>query len=156
MRILSEGFLTWNLKSSVASGLRLCKILVGQCPVLRGCFVGCGSQSIHGTLFLSDGGVKKKTLPNSAVEKRPHLGNQGTFSCCWGTVLLEAKMPERGFSSMLFMQLIIAMSSLAYTKGKKGLTRQMDGYSSPGAWGGCLCEPSQNPKTRRKFSGSGN
>lgn len=34
-------------------------------------------------------------------------------------------MPERGFSSMLFTQLIIAMSSLAYIEGKKGLTRLM-------------------------------
>lgn len=32
-------------------------------------------------------------------------------------------MPERGFSSMLFMQLIIAMSSLAYFEGRKRLTR---------------------------------
>lgn len=34
-------------------------------------------------------------------------------------------MPERGFSSMLFMQFIIATSSLAYFEGKKRLTRLM-------------------------------
>lgn len=34
-------------------------------------------------------------------------------------------MPERGFSSMLFMKLIIAMSSLAYIEGKKRFTRRM-------------------------------
>lgn len=64
---------------------------MGACAVLRGGFVGFGSQSIHGTLFLADVGVKEKPHPNFAVEKRPHLGNQGTFSCCWGTVLSEAK-----------------------------------------------------------------
>lgn len=34
-------------------------------------------------------------------------------------------MPGRGFSSILFMQLIIAMSSLAYFEGKKRLRRLM-------------------------------
>lgn len=34
-------------------------------------------------------------------------------------------MPEKGFSSMPFMQLIKAMSSLAYIEGKKRFTRRM-------------------------------
>lgn len=76
---------------NVVSGLGLRKIFMGACPVLRGGFVGFGSQSIHGMIFLPDVGVKKKTHPNSAVEKRLHLGNQGTFSCCWGTFLSEAE-----------------------------------------------------------------
>lgn len=75
----------------MASGLGLCKIFLGVCLVLGGGFVGFGSQSIHGMFFLPDVGVQKKTHPNSAVEKRPHLGNQGTFSCCWGSVVSEAK-----------------------------------------------------------------
>lgn len=42
-----------------------------------------------------------------------------------GLFYYRQKMPERGFSSMLFMQLIIAVSSLAYIEGKKRLSRLM-------------------------------
>lgn len=131
------------------------KILMGVCPVLRDGFLGFGIQSMHGMFFLPDVGVKRKTHPNSALEKRLHLGNQGTFSCCWGTVLLEAKAAwERFFQhafhaaycSYVFFGLY-CMEERAY---------KVDGYSSPAAWGGCLCEPSQDPKTRRKFTGLGN
>lgn len=73
----------------MASGLCLCTLLMGVCPVLRAGFVGFGSQAIHGMFFLPDVGIKKKNY--LILLWKPHIGNQCTFSCCWGTVLLEAK-----------------------------------------------------------------
>lgn len=150
----------WGLPSmepqlDVASGLGLCKIFMGACPVLRGGFVGFASRSIHGMFFLPDVGVKKKTHPNSSVEKRPHLGNQGTFSCCWGSFLSEAKSAWERFFQHAFHAAYYSHVFLGlYWREERAY--KVDGYSSPGAWGGCLCEPSQDPKTRRKFTGSGN
>lgn len=47
------------------------------------------------------------------------------LSLAAGGLFYYCSITERGFSSMLFMQLIIAVSSLAYIEGKKRLSRLM-------------------------------